>query len=79
MNHYDHEDAFKDANRCAGRRTKLSDALKVAANVDSARVIIEDCQEKYLTIFEAFLEGVEYGRRNPKMPMVEERKSELPF
>ncbi len=66
MNPYDHEDAFKSANRCAGRLTKLADALKTAETDLQARMIISDCQEKYQAIFDAFIEGVEYGRRNPK-------------
>ncbi len=66
MNEYDHEDAFKSANRCAGRLTNLADALKMADTKDQARLIILDCQEKYQNLFTAFIEGVEYGRRNPK-------------
>jgi hypothetical protein len=66
MNPYDHEDAFVAANRCAGRYTNLSAALRHADNQDMARIIIEDCKEKYQNYFDAFLEGVEYGRANPK-------------
>ncbi len=66
MNDYDHEDAFKDANRCAGRRTKLADALKLATTKQMGAQIIEDCQNKYLDFFEVFIEGVEWGRNNPK-------------
>lgn len=66
MNEYDHEDAFKDANLCAGRRTKLADALRRTHDKHLAHLIIADCQEKYLQIFEAFIEGVEWGRNNPK-------------
>lgn len=62
---YDHEDAFKAANRCAGKRTKLADALKMADTADQGRLIILDCQEKYENLFEAFIEGVEYGRNTP--------------
>lgn len=66
MNVYDHEDAFADANRCAGRRTKLADALKSCTSKDMAVKMINDLQVIYLDLFEAFIEGVEYGRRNPK-------------
>lgn len=66
MNEYDHEDAFKAANLCAGRLTKLSDALCVATDKYCAELIIADCQKKYADLFTAFIEGVDYGRRNPK-------------
>lgn len=66
MNPYDHEDAFKDANLCAGRKTKLSEALKMAPDKDVARLIIADSQDRYQSLFDAFIEGVAYGRENPK-------------
>lgn len=66
MNPYDHEDAFKSANRCAGRLTNLSEALKVADNENQARLIIEDCQDKYRKIFDAFIEGVAWAREQAK-------------
>ncbi len=66
MNIYDHEDAFKAANRCAGRLTSLADALKSAETNTQARLIIQDAQEKYEKLFNAFIEGVEFGRQNPK-------------
>lgn len=65
MNEYDHEDAFKYANLCAGRLTKLADALKSAQSKDQASLIIQDCQLKYQDLFTAFIEGVEFGRKNP--------------
>lgn len=68
MNPYDHEDAFKDANLCAGKYTRLADALKGCDNKDLARNIIEECKDNYERLFNAFIEGVEYGRRNPKRP-----------
>lgn len=66
MNIYDHEDAFKFANRIAGKLTKLSDALKICNTQEQARLVILDCQEKYEALFEAFIAGVDYGRKNPK-------------
>lgn len=66
LNEYDHEDAFKDANLCAGRKTNLSDALKFCRDKDTARQIIGDLQGKHQALFEAFIEGVEWGRRHPK-------------
>ncbi len=68
MNVYDHEDAFKDANLCAGSKVKLSEALKSCQNKDLASVIIHDTQQRYRDLFDAFIEGVEYGRRNPAQP-----------
>lgn len=68
MNDYDHEDAFKEANRCAGRLTNLAEALKTAESRDQASRIIKDAQEVYLNLFNAFIEGVDYGRRNPRKP-----------
>lgn len=65
MNEYDHEDAFKNANLCAGRLTKLSEALKFIKDRDTACAIILDCQKKYNDLFTAFIEGVDYGRKNP--------------
>jgi hypothetical protein len=62
----DHEDAFKEANRCAGRKTKLSDVLKHAITKEQAQLVIFDSQEKYKDLFDAFIEGVDYGRKNPK-------------
>lgn len=66
MNPYDHEDAFKDANRCAGRTTQLAEALKQVETQTQARTIILDCQNQYEALFNAFIEGVEYGRKNPR-------------
>jgi len=63
---YEHEDAFKEANRCAGRRTDLARALKNCTGKDTAKLIIEDCKNKYENLFEAFIEGVEFGRTWPK-------------
>lgn len=65
MNIYDHEDAFKDANLCAGRLTNLPEALKMATDKDQARIIIRDCQDMYVNLFHAFIEGVEWGRKHP--------------
>ena len=67
MNIYDHEYAFKEANLCAGRRTKLADALGTAMDQHTARLIIQDCQDKYTNVFEAFIEGVAYARELAKI------------
>lgn len=67
VNEYDHEDAFKAANRCAGRYVKLADAIKFAESKDQARLIILDCQERYQFLFDAFIEGVAWGRENPRV------------
>ncbi len=66
MNAYDHEDAFKPANRCAGAKTKIGEALKMADTQDQARLILLDLQERYQALFDAFIEGVDWGRKNPK-------------
>lgn len=66
MNVYDHEDAFKSANRCAGRLTAMPDALKMADTQEQARLILLDLQDRYAKLFDAFIEGVEYGRSHPK-------------
>lgn len=66
MNEYDHEDAFIDANSYAGRNVKLSEALKVAANKDTAKKMIEDCQDMYLALFTAFIAGVDWVREKEK-------------
>lgn len=66
INTYDHEDAFQSANRCAGRRTQIADALKLANNQDQARAIILDAQKKYEDIFESFIEGVAWAREEFK-------------
>lgn len=68
MNEYDHEDAFKDASRCAGRLTNLSEAIKWASSKELASAIIYDSQKKYENLFTAFIEGVEWGRNNPRKP-----------
>lgn len=65
MNHYDHEDAFKEANRCAGRATNISKALQTVETESQARLLLEDLQKQYVALFGAFIEGVEYGRKNP--------------
>lgn len=66
MNHYDHEDAFKEANLCAGRFTNLAEELKDIKNPRVFELVIEDLKKKYEIIFSAFIEGVEWGRKNPK-------------
>ncbi len=68
INIYDHEDAFKVANLCAGRRIKLVDVLKLCKDKDTAQLIIKGMQDQYENLFEAFIEGVEYGRKNPLPP-----------
>ena len=66
MNNYDHEDAFNSANIFAGGRTKLAEALKLATDKCQASKIIEDAQRQYENLFDAFIEGVDYGRKHPK-------------
>lgn len=66
MNTYDHEDAFKDANYCAAKYTNLGDAIKLCGNKEVAALIIKELQDRYLHLFDAFIEGVDYGRRHPK-------------
>lgn len=65
MNEYDHEDAFKYANRCAGRLTALADALKLSESKEQGQRIISVCMDNYEKLFTAFLEGVDFGRRHP--------------
>lgn len=65
MNIYDHEDAFRAANLCAGNLTQLANVLKVSTDKDHARLLIEECQKTYENLFQAFIEGVDYGRKNP--------------
>jgi hypothetical protein len=65
VNAYDHEDAFKEANLCAGNKIKLVDALKICKDKEVARVIISELRDQYQALFDAFIEGVDYGRRNP--------------
>lgn len=62
MNEYEHEDAIRDANLCAGRRTKLADALKSVTDKQQGLRIISEAQDRYLDIFEAFIEGVAWAR-----------------
>lgn len=66
MNIFDHEDAFADANRCAGRRTNLSEVLRSIESTDQAVRIIEEAKKTHSNLFESFIEGVEWGRANPK-------------
>lgn len=68
MNHYDHEDAFKEANLCAGRAVNLPEAIKLSLNKDQARLMILQCQDQYLALFDAFIQGVAWGRNNPTHP-----------
>jgi hypothetical protein len=66
MNQYDHEDAFKDANRFAGGRTKIADALKLADTEYQARAIILHAQETYQGLFDALIAGVDWAREQNK-------------
>lgn len=68
MNIYDHEDAFKEANLCAGQRTALADVLKAGLKKEHALAVIQGLQDTYLQLFEAFIEGVDYGRKHPSEP-----------
>ena len=74
LNEYDHEDAFKSANMCAGRLTNMVEALKFCKDKDVARVLIGQMQETYQNLFTAFIEGVDYGRRNPRAEQKEDQK-----
>lgn len=64
-NSYDHEDAFKAANLHAGRVIALPAGLKAARDMNHARVLIDSMQDDYQRLFDAFIEGVRYGRENP--------------
>lgn len=66
MNVYDHEDAFKSANRHAGSVVKLGDAIKHVTDRDSAVRIIDDCRNHYEDLFDAFISGVAWARQEEK-------------
>ncbi len=65
MNPYDHEDAFKAANLHAGAVVNLPEAVKWAKDHDLALCIINDARKTYSDLFDAFIAGVDYGRKNP--------------
>ena len=65
MNVYDHEDAFKDANLCAANKVKIAEALRGCTDRHLAISIIGDAQTQYQKLFDAFIEGVAYGREHP--------------
>lgn len=66
MNQYDHEDAFREANRFAGGKTKLADALKFVEKDYQAREIILHALETYQGLFDAFIAGVAWAREDAK-------------
>lgn len=74
MNPYDHEDAFKAANLHAGNVVNLSDALQFNTDKDMARALIFEAQKQYEELFNAFIAGVDYGRKNPRDKSAEETK-----
>lgn len=63
---YEHEDAFKEANRCAGRLTRLAARLSNAVTDLEKRRVLEECRVEYQNLFSAFIAGVDFGRKNPK-------------
>ncbi len=62
---YEHEDAFQAANICAGTLTDLAGRLDGASTASEAKERLEDCKVAYERVFEAFLRGVDWGRKNP--------------
>lgn len=66
MNEYDHDDAFREANLCAGKLTDIGNAIKSAESKLQAQIILEELKKQYEKYFTAFIEGVDYGRKHPK-------------
>lgn len=65
INQEDHEDAFKSANQCAGRLTDMVTELQACDSKERFAIIVLDLQKWYGKLFDAFIEGVAYGRDNP--------------
>lgn len=76
MNITDHEDAFSAANRCAADKIDLVNVLKRLKTREEAVTTIEEACQTYSNLFDAFIEGVEHGRRNPK---ILSDQNEIPF
>lgn len=61
-----HEDAFKAANLCAGRMTDLARSLALTSSPDEIGVVLDNTRDLYMSVFNAYIEGVAYGRANPR-------------
>lgn len=66
MSIYYHKDAFRDATKCAARLTKLGDELHVVEKIELAWIVFNSLKDKHRLIYDAFLEGVDWGRKHPR-------------
>jgi hypothetical protein len=64
----EHEDAYPAANRYAGEVTNLGKALSECSTTDEAKNTIAASQVVYTAIFNAFIAGVDWGRKNEVKP-----------
>jgi len=57
-----HQDAVPFANTYAGKRVNVVKALKDIHSDTYKKLIIQECKQEYVKIYNAFMAGVDYAR-----------------
>ena len=72
----EHDDCFKHANIYAADKVDLISEIKKCTTREQVKWRIKNVQDKYLDLFEAFIAGVDHGRKNAR---VKNTDDEIPF
>lgn len=62
---FDNGDAVQEANYCAADLTNLAGMLNAAPSEELKQLAVITSQKIYRSAFDAFIYGVEYGRKFP--------------